>query len=64
MRDGLLPEAEDVLAGMPVGERQLVRFAGDVLSQDYGVEALSALALIWRGYREAERGERDPLVRT
>ena len=61
--DGLLPEAEGVLAGMPVGERQLVRFASEVLSQAYGVEALSALALLWRGYRGA-CGRNDPLVCT
>lgn len=61
--DGLLPEAEGVLAGMPVGERQLVRFADDVLSQEYGVEALSALALLWRGYRGACQ-RNDPLVCT
>ena len=61
--DGLLPEAEGVLAGMPVGERQLVRFAGEVLSQEYGVEALSALALLWRGYRSASQ-RNDPLVCT
>ena len=61
--DGLLPEAEGVLAGMPVGERQLVRFASEVLSQAYGVEALSALALLWRGYRGA-CSRNDPLVCT
>ena len=63
LTDGLLPEAEGVLAGMPVGERQLVRFADDVLSQEYGVEALSALALLWRGYRAACL-RNDPLVCT
>ena len=61
--DGLLPEAEEVLSAMPVGERQLVRFADEVLSQAYGVEARSALALLWQGYRSA-CGRNDPLVCT
>ncbi len=64
LQDGLLPEAEGLLARMPVGERQLVRFAGEVLEREYGLQALSALALIWQGYRNLIRGETDPLVCT
>jgi len=63
-RDGLLPEAEDVLAEMPVGERQLARYVDEVLSQRYGIHAKSALTLMWRAYRDGVRGTRDVLVRT
>ena len=49
--DGILPEPEDVLRGMPACERQLVRYAGEVLEVQYGVRPLSALALMWQVYR-------------
>lgn len=64
LQDGLMPEAEDMLAEMPVGERQLVRFADEVLSMHYDINARSALALMWRAYREGIRGSRDVLVCT
>ena len=59
----VLVDAEAVLAGLPVGDRQLVRYAGEVLEREYGVSALPALAMIWSAYR-ANRGTRgDPLQR-
>ena len=63
-QDGLMPEAEGLLGEMPVGERQLVRFADDVLSMHYDVHARSALTLMWRAYRAKIRGSRDVLVCT
>lgn len=64
LSDGLLPEAEQVLAQMPVCERQLVRFADEILEREYGVQAASALALMWRGYREMRKPLKDALVCT
>ena len=63
-QDGLLPEAEGMLAEMPVGERQLVRFADDILSTHYDISAKAALTLMWQAYRSAIRGSRDVLVCT
>ena len=62
--DGLLPEADDVLMQMPVCERQLVRFADEILEGEYGISAASALALMWRGYREMRKPIKDVLVCT
>lgn len=62
--DGILPEADELLPGMPVGERQLIRYANDVLEQDYGISALPALALMWQAYRASAKDFLDPLVRT
>lgn len=62
-KDGLLPDAEMMLADMPVGERQLVRFADEVLSEYYGVNAKAALALMWRSYRAGNCG-RELLLST
>ena len=63
-QDGMLPEAKDMLPEMPACERQLVRFANDVLSQDYGIHAASALTLMWRAYRSICKSANDPLVCT
>ncbi len=62
--DGLLPEADDVLSQMPVCERQLVRFADEILENEYGIQATAALALMWRGYREMRKPVKDMLVCT
>jgi hypothetical protein len=62
--DGLLPEADEVLGQMPVCERQLVRFADEILEKEYGVQATAALALMWRGYREMRKPIKDVLVCT
>ncbi len=64
VQDGMLPEAAQLLADMPVGERQLVRFADEVLASEYGITACSALALMWQAYRGIGRGQKDPLVCT
>ncbi len=63
-RDGLLPEADSLLEEMPVGERQLVRLAADILEAEYDVSAEAALALMWRVYRERVRAWNDVLICT
>ena len=63
VRDGLLPEPDELLDHIPVGDRQLVRLAGDVLDINYGIRSLSSLAMLWYSYRRAYReGGIDPLV--
>ena len=64
LQDGLLPEADDLLEHTPVGERQLVRFAAEVLEIEYGVRASAELAMLWYGYRRGTAAGSDPLVRT
>lgn len=62
-QDGLLLDSEEMLSRIPVGERQLVRFAGDVLEEEYGERPLPALTTLWCAYRRA-CGACDPLVST
>lgn len=64
LQDGLLPESETLLKAMPACERQLVRFACEVLEAQYGVRPLSALAVMWRSYRLACAQDNDALTST
>ena len=64
VQDGMLPEPEELLKEMPACERQLVRFAGEVLEAEYAIRAESALALMWQAYRNGCAGDNDPLVCT
>lgn len=61
--DGLLPDEKDMLSEIQVGERQLVRYAHEVLEREYGISALSALALMWIVYRRTRGTRTDPLIR-
>jgi len=45
-RDGLLPDPEPTLDRLPIGFRQAVKYASEVLEDEYGVTATTALALI------------------
>ena len=58
-----LVDADALLADLPVGERQLVRFADEVLDREYDVQALAALALMWSSYRKLRGMRGDPLKR-
>lgn len=58
-----LVDIDGLIGGLPVGERQLVRFADEVLSQDYGIHALPALAMLWASYRKLRGLRGDPLKR-
>ena len=63
-RDGMLAEPEELLKELPVGERQLIRLAADVLEAELGVRAISPLAVLWCAYRDGVERENDPLVCT
>lgn len=52
--DGLLPDAEDILCHMPACERQLVRFAAEIVETDFHHSALAALAMHWNTFRMFE----------
>lgn len=61
--DGMLPDAEEMLSCIPVGERQVIRYADEVLEREYGISALSALTLMWTVYRKTRGTRLDPLIR-
>ena len=58
-----LVDTEALLGALPVGDRQLVRYADEVLEQEYGVAARPALTLMWSGYRRMRGTKGDPLKR-
>lgn len=49
--DGILPASAEILRALPACERQLVRFASEVLEDDFKICALPALAANWSAYR-------------
>ena len=56
-----LPPEEDMLTELPVGERQLVRYAAEVMEREYGVSLLRSLAMLWHAYRQLRGTKADPL---
>ena len=44
-----------------MGERQLVRYADEVLQREYGIAALSQLLLIFSAYRQLRGTSMDPV---
>lgn len=58
-----LVDIDALLSGLPVGERQLVRFADEVLDEEYDIRALPALAMLWASYRRLRGLRGDPLKR-
>lgn len=64
LRNDLVADTDSMLAEMPVGERQLVRFADEVLAREYGEHALPALIFDWQAYRNMRGSRWDPLVCT
>ena len=58
---GFLPDAEAMLSRLGVGERQLVRYADEVLRREYDVSALPQLLMMWSAYRQVRGTSADPL---
>ncbi|MBR1559066.1 MAG: hypothetical protein IJ646_02375, partial [Clostridia bacterium] len=58
-----LVDPDELLKPMPVGDRQLVRYADEVLEQEYGLSARPVLALMWMTYRRLRGTKGDPLTR-
>ena len=58
-----LLDVDSMLADLPVGERQLVRYAHEVLERAYDIRALPTLALMWVSYRRLRGMRGDPLKR-
>lgn len=57
----LLPDPKLMMARLGVGERQLVRYADEVLRCDYDISALPQLLLMWSAYRQLRGTAADPL---
>ena len=62
MTEGLMPDVGPMLMQMPVADRQLIRFAGEVVRDKYGRDAMPALALMWSGYRRGRGIQSDPVT--
>ncbi|MBQ9038748.1 MAG: hypothetical protein IJ119_04590 [Clostridia bacterium] len=58
---GFMPDAKAMMDRLGVGERQLVRYADEVLQREYGIAALSHLLLIWSAYRQLRGTSMDPV---
>lgn len=58
---GFMPDAKSMMARLPVGERQLVRYADEVLRAEYDISALSQLLLLWSAYRQLRGTSADPV---
>jgi hypothetical protein len=56
-----MPDTKAMMDRLGVGERQLVRYADEVLRREYGLSALSQLLLIWSAYRQLRGTYVDPV---
>ncbi len=63
LSDGFLPDTEAMLSRLGVGERQLVRYADEVLQREYDVSAMTQLLVMWTAYRQLRGTRTDPLLR-
>ena len=63
LTDGFLPDGEAMLSRLGVGERQLVRYADEVLRREYDLSAQTQLLLMWTAYRQLRGTRTDPLLR-
>ncbi len=63
LEESFMPGTQTLLSRMPVGERQLVRYADEVLRREYDVSGLSRLTLLWTIYRRVRGTRTDPLLR-
>jgi len=62
--DMVLPEPEELVESLPVGERQMLRYAVEVLEDEYNLSALPELSLMWAYYRRHRGMRTDPLINT
>ena len=58
-----LVDSGELLSKMPVGDRQLVRYADEILEREYGISARPVLTLMWQSYRHLRGTKGDPLKR-
>ena len=58
-----LVDAEALMNALPVGDRQLVRYADEVLEREYEITSTPALTMMWSSYRRVRGTRGDPLKR-
>ena len=58
-----LVDTDAIMAKMSVGDRQLVRYADEVLSREYKLSVRPVLALMWASYRRLRGTRGDPIKR-
>ena len=63
LEEGFLPGTGAMMARLGVGERQLVRYADEVLQREYDVSGITQLLLMWTAYRQLRGTRTDPLLR-
>ena len=63
LSEGFLPDTEAMLSRLGVGERQLVRYADEVLQREYDIAAMTKLLVMWTAYRQLRGTRTDPLLR-
>lgn len=61
--EGFLPGTDAMMARLYVGERQLVRYADEVLRREYELDGRAQLLLMWTAYRQLRGTQNDPLLR-
>lgn len=60
----VVPKPEELMETLLVGERQLIRYANEVLEDEYRLSAMPELALMWAVYRRGRELDFDPLTNT
>lgn len=58
----ILPETEEIMRELLVGERQLIRYANEMLEEKFGMSAMAELAAMWVVYRQRRGLFTDPLT--
>lgn len=58
---GFMVDPQEIMARLGVGERQLVKYADEVLRQEFDISALPQLLLMWTAYRQLRGTRSDPL---
>ena len=59
-----LPTEEEAMSGLPVGQKQMIRYAAEYVEYRYGDYPVADIALIWRAFMEARGSRSDPVYRT
>ena len=59
----ILVDADEILKHLPVGDRQVIRYADEVLLREFGIAARPVLALMWSTYRRIRGTKADPIRR-
>lgn len=59
-----MPSEEEIMSNMPVGQKQMIRYAAEYVEDMYDDYPVADIALIWRAFLEARGSASDPVGRT